>query len=291
MKVFREPLVHLLAAGAVLFAADAWLEPDEGEADAVAAVTITEGDVRWVVETWRRQWLREPAPSEIRGMIDELVEEELLAREALAMGLEQDDTVVRRRLAQKLKFLVEDTTRLAEPTEAELRTWHAEHQDRFRTDDTVSFTQVFFNPAGREDAEADARAMLVAVSGDGMAAATTGDRLLVDGSFSDLDHRAVAALFGPGFADAVFAIEPGSWSGPFASGYGQHLVLVAARTSGRPLTFEEARDAVTAEWSRDREDATRRDYMALLRAKYPVAMDDGVRALLDGAQPAEAAPQ
>ena len=283
MKLLREPLLHFVVAGAILFAAQAWWNRDGARAEAVDAVRITEGDVRWLVETWRRQWLREPQPAEVQGMIADLVEEEILAREAIEMGLEQDDTVVRRRLAQKLSFLVEDTSRLVEPTEAELRAFHAGHADRFQTAATVSFTQVFFNPSARSDAAADARTTLVALRGDDAVAANLGDRLLVEGDFRDLDRVTISSIFGPEFADAVLALAPGSWSGPIASGYGQHLVFVSATTPAKARPFDDVRDVVAAEWWREKEGAARRDYMALLRAKYPVEIDPAVRALLDGA--------
>lgn len=284
MKLLREPLLHFVIVGAILFAAQAWWNRDgDSGTEAVDVVAITEGDVRWLVETWRRQWLREPQPAEVQGMIADLVEEEILAREAIAMGLEQDDTVVRRRLAQKLTFLVEDTSRLVEPTEAELRAFHTAHADRFEKGATVSFTQAFFNPSARSDAEADARATLVALHGDDPPGANLGDRLLVEGDFRDVDRVAIASVFGPEFADAVLALAPGSWSGPIASGYGQHLVFVSATAPAKAQPFAEVRDIVAAEWWREKEAAARRDYMALLRAKYPVEMDPAVRALLDGA--------
>ncbi|HET7716698.1 MAG TPA: peptidylprolyl isomerase [Bauldia sp.] len=282
MKLLREPLLHFALAGAALFAAHSLIDRAGYQAETVEPITITDGDVRWMVETWRRQWLREPQPAEVQAMIADLVEEEILAREAIEMGLEQDDTVVRRRLAQKLSFLVEDTSRLVGPTEDELRAFHAAHADRFETGPTVSFTQVFFNPSSRSNPEADARATLAALRGDVTAAANLGDRLLVDGDFRDLDRETIASIFGPEFGDAVFAQAPGSWSGPIASGYGQHLVFVSATTPAKAQPFDDVRDAVTAEWWREKEDAARRDYMALLRKKYPVEIDPAVRALLDG---------
>lgn len=287
MKLVKEPLIHFLAAGALLFGAYAWLERDREPVATAEPVRITDGDVRWLVETWRRQWLREPGPEEVRSMIADLVEEELLAREAQEMGLAEGDTVVRRRLAQKLTFLIEDTSRLAEPTAAELRAYYAEHADRFRTGATVSFTQVFFNPTGRADAEADARTTLVALGGDETAGASLGDRFLANSAFRDLDQTAVAALFGPDFAEAVFALEPGAWRGPVASGYGQHLVFVSAVKAGVAQPFEAVRDAVARAWWQEKEEAARREYMALLRAKYRVEIDENVRTLLLDAGPGD----
>ncbi|MGO7522337.1 peptidyl-prolyl cis-trans isomerase, partial [Rhizobium brockwellii] len=125
MMFLREPLLHFAVAGAVLFGGYSWLHHTSTEAVAVEPVRISEGDVRWVKQTWSSQWLRDPTADELKGLIDDLVNERLLAREAKEMGLDQDDTIIRRRLAQKLKFIVEDTAQLAEPAEAELQKFYA----------------------------------------------------------------------------------------------------------------------------------------------------------------------
>src|SRR3954469_16451052 len=121
----REPLLHFAVIGAILFGAYSWLHDSRVQPAAVEPVRIGEGDVRWLKQTWSSQWLREPTAEELKGLVDDLLNEKLLAREAEQMGLEQDDTIIRRRLAQKLKFLVEDTAQLSEPTEAELRQFYA----------------------------------------------------------------------------------------------------------------------------------------------------------------------
>jgi hypothetical protein len=152
MNLAREPLVHFVAAGAILFAAYQWASSDNPESASTEPVRIGEGEVRWLSETWSNQWLRPPTASELKGLIAEFVKEELLAREALEMGLDQGDTMVRRRLAQKLTFLVEDTMRLVEPTEEELRQFHATNAATFAMPATVTFTQVFFNAASDANA-------------------------------------------------------------------------------------------------------------------------------------------
>jgi PPIC-type PPIASE domain len=288
MNLLREPLVHFVGAGAVLFAAYAWFSRDQVDTGGVEPVRVTDGDVRWLVETWSKQWLREPSPNELRGMIADLVNEELMAREALEMGLEKDDTIVRRRLAQKLKFLVEDTAHFDEPTEDELRSYYASHADRFKAPATVSFTQVFFNPAGRDDASAAAETSLVALQNgrNGGLAATIGDRFLLDGEFQDLDLSAVSGMFGPEFAAALFGLESGAWSGPIRSAYGLHLVFISKTSPAVPRPFEEVRGALLADWWREKEETASRVYMDRLRAKYGIELDAEVEVLLgDDAAP------
>jgi hypothetical protein len=288
MQFLKEPLVHFAIAGAILFAGYQWVNRDQVQTSGVEPLRIGEGEVRWLSETWSNQWLRPPTASELKGLIAEFVKEELLAREALEMGLDQGDTIVRRRLAQKLTFLVEDTTRLVEPTEEELRQFHATNAATFAMPATVTFTQVFFNATDRKAAASDARAALAKLTAEGNsnAGATLGDRLLIEGDLRDVDEATVSGMFGPDFAREVFALRPGVWSGPIKSGYGVHLILLTDASAAKPRPFEEVRDEVLREWRRETEETAQRDYIARLREKYGVILDDGVAALL-GSQSAK----
>jgi parvulin-like peptidyl-prolyl isomerase len=204
------------------------------------------------------------------------------------MGLDQGDTMVRRRLAQKLTFLVEDTTRMVEPTEEELRQFHATNAATFAVPATVTFTQVFFNATDRADAASDANAALVKLTAEGNSnpGAPLGDRLLIEGDLRDADEPTVSGMFGPDFAREVFALKRGVWSGPIKSGYGVHLILLTDASAARPRPFEEVRDEVLQEWRRQEEEAAQRDYIDRLREKYGVILDDSVAGLL-GSQSAK----
>src|ERR1700730_1348782 len=133
MRILREPLLHFLLIGGLLFATYSWWRRGAGDDPAPARVRITASEVAWLKETWSRQWQREPTREELRGLVTEFLKEELLAREARAMRLDENDTIVRRRLAQKVAFLVEDTAGLAEPTEQDLRRFYAGHPGPFPT--------------------------------------------------------------------------------------------------------------------------------------------------------------
>lgn len=287
MRLLREPLLHFTVGGAILFAGYAWLNPERANPTGPDPVQIGEGEVRWLKETWANQWLRGPSTEELQGLVADLVTEELLAREAREMGLDQHDTIVRRRLAQKLKFLVEDTSRLVEPTEEELRQFYEANAARFHTRATVSFTQIFFSPAQRKDATSDANAALIELKTAGRSdlAGIIGDRLLLDLEFLDADEQSVSSMFGPDFARAVFALQQGVWSGPLKSGYGVHLVSVAHLTAAKQRPFAEARGEVLQEWRREKEKVANREYLARLREKYGVELDDRVKALLGTGPP------
>jgi parvulin-like peptidyl-prolyl isomerase len=258
------------------------LNPERANPTGPDPVQIGEGEVRWLKETWANQWLRGPSTEELQGLVADLVTEELLAREAREMGLDDHDTIVRRRLAQKLKFLVEDTSRLVEPTEEELRQFYEANAARFHTRATVSFTQIFFSPAQRKDATSDANAALIELKTAGRSdrAGTIGDRLLLDLEFQDADEQSVSSMFGPDFARAVFALQQGVWSGPLKSGYGVHLVSVAHLTAAKQRPFADARSEVLQEWRREKEKIANSEYLARLREKYGVELDDSVKTLL-----------
>lgn len=286
MKPLREPLLHFAVGGAILFAGYTWLNRDHADISGLEPVRIGEGEVRWLKETWTNQWLRGPTNQELQGLVADLVTEELLAREALEMRLDENDTIVRRRLAQKLKFLVEDTSRLVEPTEEELRQFYAANAARFQAGPRVSFSHIYFNPEQRKDAMSDAKAVLFELQapGRGDLPATIGDRLLLDAEFRDADEQTLSSMFGPDFTRAVFALSPGAWSGPIKSGYGVHLVSIADLTAAKQRPFEEVRDEVLEDWRHERERAANRNYLARLREKYGVVLDDSVKALL-GTEP------
>ncbi len=285
MQLFREPLLHFAVVGAILFGGYSWLNNTRADTRAVEPVRIGEGDVRWLKQTWSNQWVREPSAEELKGLVDDLLNEKLMAREAEAIGLGEDDTIIRRRLAQKLKFLVEDTAQLAEPSEAELRQFYAAHASHFETPGSLSFKQVYFNPERRTDAQADAKLALAELNAQGEAEPTAGDRLLFGDNFDDTDELALSGMFGADFAHEVFALEPAEWRGPVKSGYGFHLVFVTGRTPKVPKSFETVRDEVLAEWRGAKQTELSRAYLVELRKKYGVALDDGVKALL-GSEPA-----
>lgn len=282
-KILKEPLVHFLVVGAALFGAYAWMRPPEAPAAGKATkIEITAGDARWLAENWATQWRRPPTRDELRGLIVDYLNEQLLAREARALGLEDNDVIIRRRLAQKLTFIIDDTTRRAEPTEQELQQYYEANAHRFRSDARISFAHVYFSPQRRADARSDAENALRQLVAEGATAwnASLGDRLLIRSELRDETEQSVSSTFGPEFARAVFAIEAGRWAGPVQSGYGLHLVRVSALKEARLPPLSEIRERVVAEWTHQREARAKERYLAELRKKYDVVADEEVKALI-----------
>lgn len=285
VRLLREPLLHFLVAGGVLFAVFAWLNrgADDTAGTASRTVRITAGEVEWLSQTWARQWHRPPSNEELKALIAGYLKEELLAREARALRLDENDTVVRRRLAQKMEFMVADTAQTAEPDEEALRSAYEAHREHFQSPARITFTHVYFNRDRRgAQAEADAHAALRRFSRAGATASASdvGDRFLAQYDFVDADELEVAGVLGPEFARRVFALPKGEWQGPIVSGYGLHLVRVANMRAAQPREFATVKDEVSRLWREQREREVRERYFAALFKKYDVVVDDSVERLV-----------
>ncbi|GEO17608.1 peptidyl-prolyl cis-trans isomerase [Microvirga aerophila] len=278
MRLLKEPLLHFVAIGGLLFASHAAINPGGGRgANTAPAIHLTAADAEWLKEMWTRQWRRPPTDEELRSLVADHLKEEVLAREARALELDVGDTVVRRRLAQKMTFLLDDTIRTAEPPEAELRTLYEMRPDLVRAAARVSFSQVFFH---REQGDDRARISLAALSNAAALPIDHGDRLLLGDTFADQDEQALANLFGADFARKVMTLPVGQWSGPVESGYGLHLIKVTDAPPSRALPFTEVRERLAHEWRRERQEtANAQVYEGLLR-KYRLVAGAAVRPLL-----------
>jgi hypothetical protein len=279
-RLLNEPLLHFLVMGALIFGVYSWLNRSlPGNTSAAGTVRITSNEITWLKKTWSRQWQREPTRDELRGLVTDFLKEELLAREARSLGLDQNDTIVRRRLAQKLEFLVQDASRLADPTGEDLRRFYEANPERFQTDARISFTQVFFSREKRVDAATEAKAALNELS-HGANPADFGDRLLVDSELIDADMQSVAGQLGRQFADAVFALKPGAWNGPIESGYGLHLVRVSEIKPADRREFSEVKTQVLELWRQQRQRQDNEKYFASLLKKYDVTVDEDLKPLI-----------
>lgn len=269
----KEPLLHFLLAGALLFGAYGWLNGGAGDdTKGERVVRITAAQVEWLEQIWTRQWQRPPSEDELKGLVASYLKEELFAREAKTLGLDENDTVVRRRLAQKLEFLVQDTARLGEPDDEELRRFYEANRDRYHTPARISFAQIYFKT------ESDGRRGLEELSARD--ASELGDRIMLEREYAGADVQTVTSLFGREFADKIFALEAGQWHGPVPSGYGFHLVRISERQAAQPRDFATVKGEVLTLWRQQREEEGREQYFAALLKKYDVVVDDSVKPLV-----------
>ena len=272
-RLIREPLFHFLAIGALLFGVYTLMNPDEGGEDD-RVIVVDEAIVDRLVQGFTRQWRRPPDENELSGLIQEHLREEILYREALAMGLDQDDTIIRRRLAQKMEFLAEDLATSVPPADEELRAFYAERSDEFAEPARLSFTHVFLNPDKRgASTVTDAELMLTELQAAGTAdPGERGDAFLMQSSYPFITQRDAAQLFGKAFAESLFALPEGGWQGPVESGFGLHLVRVTEREDLRIPAFEEVADEVRNEFEYQRRRQANEAVLESMKARYEIVV-------------------
>jgi PPIC-type PPIASE domain len=288
-NLVREPLAHFLVLGALIFGAFKFISRETIEP---GKILITQGRIESLETAFSRTWRRPPTATELAGLIRDYVREEVFAREAVTLGLDKDDTIIRRRLRQKLEFVSEDVAAHAEPTEEQLRAYLQAHPDTFRGDRRFTFSQVYFDPQRRgANLRRDAAHVLAQLgrSGAKVDPATLGDSLMLESEFKALPASEVVKQFGEKFAAALGEMTTGQWQGPIESGFGMHLVLVSERTGGSLPALEDVRTAVRREWTNARRmEANEKFYQTLLQ-RYIVTIERlEVAQSTDGKQVAEA---
>jgi hypothetical protein len=273
-QLFREPLLHFLLLGAGLFVAFGLM----GKRPSVESgqIVITQGQIEYLAAGYNRVHGRPALPEELEGLIRDYVREEVYCREALALGLDRDDPVIRNRLRLKMEFISDDVAAQAEPTDEQLRSYLKEHPDAFGIEPRFTFSQVYLNPERhRENLAHDAAQLLTRLNqtGDKADVSELGDPFLLEHKFVALAASEVAKQFGEKFAAKLGELPRDQWQGPVQSGYGVHLMFVSETTEGRVPTLEEVRDAVRREWANaPRLAANEKFYQELLK-RYTVTIE------------------
>ncbi len=269
----REPLLHFLLLGALIFAAYGYLrrgDPGVGE------IVVSQGQQQHLVNVFTRTWQRPPSAQEFEGLVDDWIREEIAYREGRRLGFDQGDTVIRRRLRQKLEMLAEDVVGLQRPSDAQLQAYLERHPEPFLVEPSLSFRHVYFSRDRRgEQAETDAHELLSRIARDGPQGDfdAFGDPLPLPGSYTAVREGEVATLFGQAFATALRGLEAGQWGGPVGSGFGLHLVFIEARSEGRQPALDEVRAAVEREWFVAEKDRAIDGLYERLRQQYRVRVE------------------
>ncbi len=262
-RALREPLLHFLLIGLAVFALYR-SEAGPPVADAQRVIDVTPAAVDRLAAQFESVWRRAPTEDELAALLDDHVREEVYYREALALGLDRDDTVIRRRLRQKMEFLGDVGASALAPDEAALRAHFEAHPDRFTPDPRVTFRQVFLG-------DADPAPTLAALAA-GAEPGGLGRPTLLPPALEAATPTAVDGTFGTGFYDAVAGLDANVWSGPVMSGFGAHLVQVLASEPATPPPFEAVRAAVEADWRRDSADELREAQFRALKDRYEVIL-------------------
>jgi len=277
VKLLREPLVHFMFIGAAIYLLYGVFAEPVPEADD-KTIVVTAGEVEWMQTAWQKRWNRPPTAEEFDGLIQQYIKETVLYREALTMGLNQHDQVIRRRLAQKLGFLAKDLVALTPPTEAELQSYFDEHQDRYQEPVLYTFTQVFIDPDKRGDATLDdaesIKATLIAKGDTIDDAGALGDDFMLQNYYPGKDAVEIQKLFGSGFSESLVELSPGQWHGPVLSGYGVHLVYISSISEPPAPEFAALRERVVQDWEMERGEELNAKFYENLRSQYTVVIEE-----------------
>lgn len=257
VSLLRYPLIWFLLGGSLLFAADHWF------ADRADEIVIDDTVRNRLASLWQRQTGKSPSQEQLESLVDNWIREEVFYREALRLQLDRDDTIIRRRLVQKLTFIAED---VAKPDKADLRNWFRAHRQQYRLEPRFTFSQLFFS-GDHAEALASAREALRANDADWR---ELGEPGMLNESHAARTQKEIESTFGDEFAREITRIEPGRWVGPIPSAFGLHLVRIDRRQPARLADFADVQQQVRRDYLRDNREAARREYYRDLLEGYEI---------------------
>jgi hypothetical protein len=282
-RVLKEPLFHFALIGAVIYGLYAVAGEDETPDE--RTITVTAGEIKWLSDTWTSRWNRPPTREELDGVLRTFIQEQVLAKEAVAMGLDKGDIVIRRRLAQKLEFLTKDLLTPTDPEPQALEEWFEANHDRYRDPVLYTMTHIYLDPDSRdvqalEEAER-IRDQLNALDSVPESLNDYGDPFMLQSYYPEHTAAELAKSFGSGFVTAVEELEPGRWHAPVLSGYGVHVVLVSERRLPEEPVFAEVEDRVRQDWTDETRDELNEQFIANLLDRYEINVEETSVLLLD----------
>jgi hypothetical protein len=269
--ILKEPLLHFLLVGGVLFAFVAWSGARSGTDK--ADIVVTGAQIEFLAANYAKAWGRPPTEKELRGLIEDRVQEEIAVREAVRAGLDRDDTIIRRRLRQKFEVMAEELAVPEVPTEADLSAYLATHADRFKQAATVSFDQIVLDVDGTTVASERAAARAKTAIRQGADPAKLGRASMLPSGLDSARLELVAREFGTTFAEGLSKLPTNEWSGPVRSAFGAHLVRVTAYVPGALPALETVRVSVAREWENERRVTARTESYRKLRDHYHVVIE------------------
>jgi peptidyl-prolyl cis-trans isomerase C len=273
-RLLKEPLLHFLAVGAMIFGLNAWREKARPIETSAARIEVTAAVIDRLRAGSERQFGQSPDAEELRRLVTAHIREEVLCREALALGLDRDDAIVRRRLAQKMEFLTDDLVVAAQPDDVAVREFFEKNAARYAKPAQVSFRHVYFSQEKRgAKSDAAAREALAALA-KGANDEVLGDAFLHGFIFVARETPEITALFGGEFAAQLGTLRPGEWNGPIASSYGLHLVRVDSRGITSPASFAAVSAKVAEDFNEERRRTANREIFEKLRERYQVSVDE-----------------
>jgi hypothetical protein len=259
-------MLHFALIGALLFFAYERMNPSQGSSE---RIVVTRALVDDLARQHQQRWSRAPSEQELAGLVDAYVRDEILYREGVALSLDRDDPVIKRRVRQKLEVIAEEQLARDAATDADLAAYLAKHAERFTRPGTVSFEQIYF--AAETPAAVAEAARTAALRGSDPA--RLGQPTMLPPGMRNAPLDLAARDFGREFAAELERLPLDTWAGPVPSAFGQHLVRLAARTPALTPPLAEVRAAVAREWEAERRTASLAENYKALRGRYEVVIE------------------
>lgn len=276
-KILSNPLFHFLILTLLIYVVYGFFGVKQNT-DSERTIVVTQSTINWLEESWEKLWIRPPTENEMDGLIDQYIRETILYREALNMGLDKDDVIIRRRLAQKFEFLTQDLIQAPEPSDEKLTVYFNENIDKYKKPDLTTFTHIFFDPDKREektlkDAE-QSKIKLNKLEQPTEGIDQFGDTFMLQSYYPERTEQEILKLFGSEFAKAVSEeIPTGEWYGPVLSGYGTHLVYVDRRIQTPEPQFDALRELVIEDWKEKKRQEINDNFYKNLIARYNIIIE------------------
>ncbi|MDH3809589.1 MAG: peptidylprolyl isomerase, partial [Desulfuromonadales bacterium] len=266
------PLLHFLVIGVVIFAVFSIANKEEAAVGG-NKIVVSSAETERLSDAWSKRMNRPPTEIELQGLIEAFIKEEVYYREALALGLDQDDTIIRRRLMQKMEFLSNDLAELDQPDESALNKYFLENQEKYRLPAQISFTHIYFS-IDKRGARALEDSKRVLTELDVPRAPERGDSFMMEYDFVKETPSEVARSFGSGFAEQLFTLETNTWQGPVASGYGFHLVRISEKIDARMPELASVIDKVRTDFMFEQRQKINKEIYEKFKARYEIVIED-----------------
>jgi hypothetical protein len=271
-KLYKEPLLHFLIIGALIFVLFSIVNKEESIVSE-NKIVVSIAEIERLSYNWSKKWNRPPTERELMGLVDSYVKEEVYYREALALGLDQNDTILRRRLMQKMEFLSNDLAELNTPDESALNKYFLDNQEKYELPAQVSFTHIYFS-LDKRGAKAFEDAKNVLSELNTLRASEKGDSFMLQYDFVQETPFEVERLFGKGFAEELFTLGINTWQGPIESGYGLHLVRVSEKVDSRMPELALVIDKVRTDLMFERRQKMNKEIYEKFKERYEIVVED-----------------
>lgn len=273
--LYKEPFLHFLLLGLIIFVVNAIVNRTESNSDS-EQIIIDDQDINRLIAQYKQVWNEEPQKSTIQKLMDQYVESEIMYREALAMNLDHNDEIIKRRLKQKYEFLVSDLITSRAPTDSELNAYYEDNKEQFKAESSYSFSQFYFSPDLRIKPLSDAKKFLQDVSAQNakpVDITVKTDPLHVKTTFENASASKIRSDFGLDFQTQLQGDQSLGWRGPLSSGFGIHVVYVHQINQSTFKDFHEHKDQIRQAFEAAQIRKYNQDLLNQVRSNYSVSYD------------------